>query len=421
MNRVVVTGIGLVSPLGIGVSQSWKSLLACKSGIAKVPSSFFDMSELPSKIAGIVPFSDEYNADLDAIDINEYISAKERKRMDRFIQHALLASKEAMDDSGWVADSETKALRTGVLIGSGIGGLDTITKNVLAFEKGGIRKVSPFFIPASLINLASGYVSMKHNLKGPNSSIVTACASGTHAIGDAANLIRCGYADVMVAGGAEGVAKVGIIGFSAMKALSTKFNDTPDKASRPWDKDRDGFVIAEGSGILVLEEYEHARKRGANIYAEVTGYGMSGDAHHITAPHEDGIGAYNAMKMALASAKLDHSDIDYINAHGTSTPVGDGIELRAVERLFGDSGYSMSSTKSSIGHLLGAAGSVEAIFSILALRDNVLPATLNLDNPPEDCKVDLIPHIPKEAKISTVLSNSFGFGGTNASIILSKV
>jgi 3-oxoacyl-[acyl-carrier-protein] synthase II len=344
--------------------------------------------------------------------------------MDTFIIYALAAAEQAVADAGWKPEDEESRIRTGVMIGSGIGGLPEIAKGAILVETGKVRRLSPFFIPATLINLPSGHVQIKYGFKGPNHSAVTACATGAHAIGDAARLIMWEDADVMVAGGSEAaICRLGIAGFSAAKALSTHFNDTPEKASRPWDVDRDGFVMGEGAGVVVLEEYEHAKKRGANIYAEVVGYGLSGDAHHITAPSENGDGAFRCMKMAFARARVSPGDIDYINAHGTSTPLGDEIEVGAVKRLFGgDAGtVSMSSTKSSIGHLLGAAGAAEAIFSIMAMQTGVVPPTLNLDNPSEGCDLDLVPHRAKERKVETVLSNSFGFGGTNASLIFRKV
>jgi len=415
MRRVVVTGLGLITPLGCGVKPTWDSLLAGKSGIRAIQS--FDVSDLPAKIAGQVPVGDTaaglFNAD-------DWITPKDQRRMDLFIVYGLAAAIQAVEDSGWKPDREEDRTRTGVLIGSGIGGLAEISKNAVMVESGKTRRVSPFFIPACLINLVSGHVSIKYGFKGPNHAVVTACSTGAHAIGDAARIIMWDDADVMVAGGAEAaVCRLGIAGFCAARALSTGFNDTPEKASRPWDKDRDGFVMGDGAGILVLEELEHAKKRGAKILAEVVGYGMSGDAHHITAPAQDGNGAQRCMEMALKRADVDPSEVDYINAHGTSTPLGDEIELRAVQRIFGDkaNGLSMSSTKSAIGHLLGAAGSVEAIFSILAMRDGIVPPTLNLDSPSVDTAIDLVPHRPKEKQVRIVLSNSFGFGGTNASLV----
>jgi 3-oxoacyl-[acyl-carrier-protein] synthase II len=417
MRRVVVTGVGIVSPLGVGVDHVWKRLIKGESGISSIQS--FDVSDLPAKIAGQVPRGDissgKFNPD-------EYVTPKDQKKMDDFIVMAMAAAHEAVKDSGWEPKTDAERNSTGVMIGSGIGGLNVIYETSQILKEKGPRRVSPFFIPAALINLASGHVSIKYGFRGPNHSVVTACATGSHAIGDAARMIMLEDADVMVAGGAEStINRLGIAGFAASRALSTNFNDNPTAGSRPWDKDRDGFVMGEGAGILVLEEYEHAKARGAKIYAEVIGYGMSGDAHHITAPAEDGNGGFRAMQAALKRAKLDPQDIDYINAHGTSTPLGDEIELGAVKRLFGDHAYAltMSSTKSAIGHLLGAAGAVEAIFSILALRDQVAPPTLNLDNPSEGCDIDLAPKQAKPRKIRNVLSNSFGFGGTNASLVFS--
>ena len=415
MRRVVVTGLGLVTSLGCGVEVNWENLLAGKSGICAIQS--FDISDLPAKIAGQVPVGETaeglFNAD-------DWMTPKDQRRMDDFIVYGLTAAIQAVADSGWTAETEEDQVRTGVMIGSGIGGLNEIAKNAVLVESGNIRRVSPFFIPASLINLVSGHVSIKFGFKGPNHSVVTACSTGAHAIGDAARLIMLDDANVMIAGGAEAaVCRLGMAGFCAARALSTGFNDTPQKASRPWDKDRDGFVMGDGAGALVLEELEHAKARGANIMAEVVGFGLSGDAHHITAPAEDGNGAQRCMEAALKRAGANPEDIDYINAHGTSTPLGDEIELAAVERVFGDhsNGLSMSSTKSAIGHLLGAAGAVESIFSILAMRDGVVPPTLNLDNSSVDSDIDLVPHQAKEHPVKTVLSNSFGFGGTNASLV----
>ena len=417
MRRVVVTGLGLVSPLACGVEPTWERLLAGKSGAAVITS--FDVSDLSCKIAAQVPLEGEH-----AFNADEWVDAKTRRRMDRFIVYGIAAASQAVADAEWTPDSEEKLQRTGVLIGSGIGGLPEIEKAAITVYTGNVRKLSPFFIPASLINLVSGQVAIKHGFKGPNHAVVTACATGAHAIGDAARIIMFDDADVMVAGGAEAaVCRLGIAGFAQARALSTGFNDTPEKASRPWDVDRDGFVMGEGAGAVILEEYEHAKARGARIYAEVTGYGMSGDAYHITAPAEDGNGAYRAMRAALKRAELNTSDIDYVNAHGTSTPLGDEIELGAVKRLFGNSAYdiAMSSTKSSIGHLLGAAGAAEAVFSILSIRDSVVPATLNLDQPSEGCDLNLVPHTPQERPVRHAMSNSFGFGGTNATLIFSEV
>jgi 3-oxoacyl-[acyl-carrier-protein] synthase II len=404
-----------VTSLGCGVKVNWENLLAGKSGICAIQS--FDISDLPAKIAGQVPVGETaeglFNAD-------DWMTPKDQRRMDDFIVYGLTAAVQAVTDSGWTAETEEDQVRTGVMIGSGIGGLNEIAKNAVLVESGNIRRVSPFFIPASLINLVSGHVSIKFGFKGPNHSVVTACSTGAHAIGDAARLIMLDDANVMIAGGAEAaVCRLGMAGFCAARALSTGFNDTPQMASRPWDKDRDGFVMGDGAGALVLEELEHAKARGANIMAEVVGFGLSGDAHHITAPAEDGNGAQRCMEAALKRAGANPEDIDYINAHGTSTPLGDEIELAAVERVFGDysNGLSMSSTKSAIGHLLGAAGAVESIFSILAMRDGVVPPTLNLDNSSVDSDIDLVPHQAKEHPVKTVLSNSFGFGGTNASLV----
>ncbi len=413
--RVVVTGMGLVTPLGIGLKNNWDRLVAGESGLRSIQS--FDVSDLPAKIAGQVPRGETSSGLFNA---NDWVAPKDQKKMDNFILYAMAAADMAVQDSGWKPVDDDARERTGVMIGSGIGGLPEITETAITLKEKGPRRVSPFFIPSALINLASGQVSIKHGFKGPNHAVVTACSTGAHAIGDAARLIMWEDADVMVAGGAEAaVCRIGMAGFAAARALSTNFNDTPERASRPWDKDRDGFVMGEGSGIVVLEELEHAKKRGARIYAEVIGYGMSGDAFHITAPAEDGSGAFRSMRNALKRAKLNPDDIDYINAHGTSTPLGDEIELNAVKRLFGDAAYklSMSSTKSAIGHLLGAAGSVEAIFSILALRDQVAPPTLNLDSPSPGCDIDLVPKAAKKRKIRRALSNSFGFGGTNATLI----
>ncbi len=416
--RVVVTGMGIASPLGLGVENVWKRLLASQSGIGAIQS--FDVKELPAKIAGQVPQGARADGKLD---MGEWVPVKDQKKMDRFIQLAMVAAVEAVEDSGWMPTEEEARCATGVMIGSGIGGLQTIFEASMLTHDGKARRLSPFFIPSALINLASGHVSIRYGFKGPNHSVVTACATGVHAIGDAARLIQWGDADVMVAGGAEAaVCEVGMAGFCASRALSTNFNDTPQKASRPWDKDRDGFVMGEGAGIVVLEEYEHAKRRGAKIYGEVAGYGMSGDAYHITAPAEGHDGAFRAMKAALKNGKLLPESVQYINAHGTSTPLGDDLELQAVERLFGDAarGVAMSSTKSSTGHLLGAAGAIEAIFSILAVRDGVAPPTLNLDEPSTPSVIDRVAHQAQPRKIDVALSNSFGFGGTNASILFKK-
>mgnify|MGYP001809843421 CR=1 FL=1 len=414
MRRVVVTGLGLVTPLGNGVQTTWDRLLAAQSGIRRVES--FEVSDLPAQIAGQVPRGPEPGQ----LDLDSVASAKDRRRMDDFIVYGLAAATEAVVDSGWLPQDEESRERTGVMIGSGIGGLPNIADGALTLEKSGPRRISPFFIPAALINLVSGHVSIRYGFKGPNHAVVTACATGAHAIGDAARLIMLDDADVMVAGGAEAaVSRLGLAGFAAARALSTGFNDRPTEASRPWDKQRDGFVMGEGAGIVVLEELEHAKKRGAKIYGEVIGYGMSGDAHHITAPADDGNGGFRAMVAALRRAEVALEDIDYINAHGTSTPLGDEIELSAVKRLFGEHAYklSMSSTKSAVGHLLGAAGAVEAIFSLLAIRDQVVPPTLNLHEPSAGCDIDLVPHQAKQRPVKVVLSNSFGFGGTNASLV----
>ena len=419
MRRVVVTGVGLVTPLGNGVDTSWERLIGAQSGIRAITS--FDVSDLPSKIAGQVPIADGDDAPAGSFNFDDVVSGKERRRMDNFIIFGLAAADEAVRDAGWTPDDEESLERTGVLIGSGIGGLPEIEHGAGVVANEAVRRLSPFFIPASLINLASGQVSIRFGFKGPNHAVVTACSSGAHAIGDAARMIMLDDADVMVAGGAEAaVCRLGMAGFAQARALSTGFNDTPEKASRPYDKDRDGFVIGEGAGIVVLEELEHARKRGAEIHAEVVGYGMSGDAHHITAPAEDGNGGFRSMKAALKRSGLNAEDVDYVNAHGTSTPLGDEIEVGAVKRLFGDHAYeiAMSSTKSSIGHLLGAAGSAEAVFCILAIKHGVAPPTLNLDNPSDSCDINLVPHQAQERPIKTALSNSFGFGGTNASLIL---
>ncbi len=415
MRRVVVTGCGVVTPLGVGTETVWKRLLEGQSGIRAIQS--FDVSDLPAKIAGQVPRGETASGSFNA---DDWVPPKEQRKMDEFIVFALAAAAQAVDDSGWKPADPVERERTGVMIGSGIGGLPGITEGALVVHEKGPRRLSPFFIPANLINLASGHVSIRYGFSGPNHAVVTACSTGAHAIGDAARIIMWDDADVMVCGGTEAaICRIGIAGFAAARALSTKFNDEPQRASRPWDQQRDGFVMGEGSGIVVLEELEHAKKRGAKIYAEVIGYGMSGDAHHITAPAADGSGAFRAMRNALNRAKLTPDKIDYVNAHGTSTPLGDEIELGAVKRLFGESAYklSMSSTKSAIGHLLGAAGSVEAIFSILALRDGVVPPTLNLENPSPSCDIDLVPLKAKERPVRFALSNSFGFGGTNASLV----
>jgi 3-oxoacyl-[acyl-carrier-protein] synthase II len=419
MRRVVVTGLGMVSPVGCGAEASWQALIAGANGARRITE--FEVDDLTCQIGCFVPRGDtaegKFNAD-------DWMEPKEQRKVDDFIIYAVAAATQALADSGYAADTPEKQERTGVLIGSGIGGLSGIADTSILLRDKGPRRVSPFFIPGRLINLASGYVSIKHQLKGPNHAVVTACSTGSHAIGDAARLVALGDADVMVAGGAESpICRIAVAGFTACRALSTGFNDRPHQASRPYDKDRDGFVIGEGAGVVVLEVLEHAKARGAKIYAEVIGYGMSGDAFHITAPAADGDGAYRCMRAALKRAEIDVSDIDYINAHGTSTPMGDEIELAAVERLFGNATgkLAMSSTKSATGHLLGAAGAIEAIFSVLAIRDNIAPPTLNLDNPSVETAIDLVPHAAKKRPINTVLSNSFGFGGTNASLILRRV
>jgi len=415
MRRIVVTGMGVVSPLGIGAEYVWNRLLKAESGIRGVQSC--DVTDLPCKIAGEVPRGDTASGKFNA---DDYVPPKDQKKMDTFIIMAMGAAQQAVEDSGWKPTDEEGQIRTGVLIGSGIGGLQGIYEASVTLKEKGPRRISPFFIPSCLINLASGHVSIKYGFRGPNHSVVTACATGSHAIGDAGRLIQMGDADVMIAGGTEStVSRLGIAGFCASRALSTGYNDRPTEASRPWDKGRDGFVMGEGAGVVVLEELEHAKARGAKIYGELRGYGLSGDAYHITAPSESGDGGYRCMQMALKRAEMNLEQIDYVNAHGTSTPLGDEIELGSVKRLFGDHAYklTMSSTKSATGHLLGAAGAVEAIFSILAMRDQVAPPTLNLDNPSESCDIDLAPKQAKPRKIGAVLSNSFGFGGTNASLI----
>jgi 3-oxoacyl-[acyl-carrier-protein] synthase II len=415
MRRVVITGMGIVSPLGVGVDHVWKRLLNAESGIRAITA--FETGDLPARIAGLVPEGTE----LGQLNLEAHVPVKEQRKMDRFIGYAIAAANEAIQDSGYVPASEEARERTGVMVGSGIGGLPAIYEGSITLHEKGPRRISPFFIPAALINLASGHISINHGYKGPNHSVVTACSTGAHAIGDAARLIMWEDADVMIAGGAEAaVNRLGMAGFAAARALSTAYNDTPEQASRPYDKGRDGFVMGEGAGVVVLEELNHALKRGAKIYAEVVGYGLSGDAYHITSPPEDGNGGYRAMAMAMKRAGVSTADIDYINSHGTSTPVGDMVELGAVKRLFGAdmAGVSMSSTKSAIGHLLGAAGAVEAIFSVKAITDQVVPPTLNLNDPDEGTEgVDLVPKVAKQRKVKVALSNSFGFGGTNASLI----
>jgi 3-oxoacyl-[acyl-carrier-protein] synthase II len=419
MRRVVVTGLGMVSPHGVGVDHTWKAILAGRSAAHVID--HFKVDDLPARVACTVPRGATAEAKFTPED---WMDPKDVRRVDDFIIYAMAAARQALDDADWHPKTYEEQTTTGVMIGSGIGGLNGIAETALLIHEKGPRRVSPFFIPGRLINLASGYVSIEHGLKGPNHAAVTACSTGSHAIGDAARMIALGDAEVMVAGGAESsVNRIGMVGFVACRALSTGFNETPEKASRPYDKDRDGFVMGEGAGVVVLEEYEHAKARGARMYAEIVGYGMSGDAFHITAPTEDGDGAFRCMKAALKRAGLDPSAIDYINAHGTSTPLGDEIELKAVERLVGNAAakISMSSTKSSIGHLLGAAGAVEAIFSVLAIRDQVAPPTINLDNPSVETPLDLVPHAAKPRSIDVALSNSFGFGGTNASLVFRRL
>jgi len=424
--RVVITGMGIISPLGIGVERVWSRLLAGQSGAGRVTA--FDPSDLTVQIACEVPRVSGQGGGGPEIegsfDPDTVMSTRDQRRVDDFILYAVAAADEAVADSGWVPQTEEDRYRSGVMIGSGIGGLSTIADTAIQLERDGPRRISPFFVPSALINLTSGQVSIKHGFKGPNHSVVTACATGAHAIGDACRLIKYGDADVMVAGGAEAaVCRLGMAGFAAARALSTGYNDTPEKASRPYDKDRDGFVLGEGAGVVVLEEYEHAKARGAKIYAEVLGYGLTGDAYHITAPASDGDGGFRAMQAALRDSGLSLVDIDYVNSHGTSTPLGDEIELRAIERFFGEhaTNLTVSSTKSAIGHLLGAAGAVEAIFTALAIRDGIAPPTLNLDNPSVETVIDLVPHTAKKMKIRAALSNSFGFGGTNAALILAAV
>ena len=419
MRRVVVTGLGMLTPLACGVEPTWQRLLAGESGIGRVEN--FDVSDLPCQIAGQVPRGDGSNGTFNP---DDWMEPKEQRKVDNFILYAMGAAKQALDDADWHPRDYEEQITTGVLIGSGIGGIEGIAETALLLRDRGPRRVSPFFIPGRIINLASGYVSIAHSLKGPNHAVVTACSTGAHAIGDAGRLIALGDADVMVAGGAESpVSRIALAGFAACRALSTGYNETPQRASRPYDRDRDGFVMGEGAGAVVLEEYEHAKRRGARIYAELIGYGLSGDAFHITAPAEDGDGALRCMQAALRRAGISPGEIDYINAHGTSTPLGDEIELKAVERLVGNAAghITMSSTKSSIGHLLGAAGAVEAIFCLLAIRDQVVPPTINLDNPSVNTVIDLVPHKPRKRSVNVALSNSFGFGGTNASVVFSRV
>jgi 3-oxoacyl-[acyl-carrier-protein] synthase II len=418
LRRVVVTGMGMVTPLGCGVEHTWARLIAGESGAKAIDT--FDVSDITCKIAGVIPIGDGTNGTYNP---DQWMEPKEQRKVDKFIVYAMCAAKQALDHAGWKPKTPDEQNTTGVMIGAGIGGVEGIADTAITLHERGPRRVSPFFIPGRIINLASGYVSIEHGLKGPNSAVVTACSTGSHAIGDAGRMIALGDADVMVAGGCESpVNRISMAGFAAVRALSTGFNDRPTKASRPYDRDRDGFVMGEGAGVVVLEEYEHAKARGAKTYAELIGYGMSGDAFHITAPTADGDGAFRCMTAALKRAGIAPGEIDYINAHGTSTPLGDEIELGAVQRLVGNAAgrISMSSTKSSIGHLLGAAGAVEAIFSILAMRDGIAPPTLNLDNPSVETPIDLVPHMARKRDIGIVLSNSFGFGGTNASLIFRR-
>jgi 3-oxoacyl-[acyl-carrier-protein] synthase II len=408
----------MVTPLGCGVETNWSRLVAGESGAKKIDT--FEVSDIPCQIAGVIPVGDGTNGTYNP---DQWMEPKEQRKVDKFIVYAMCAARQALDDSGWKPKTPDEQFATGVMIGAGIGGVEGIADTAITLKERGPRRVSPFFIPGRIINLASGYVSIEHGLKGPNSAVVTACSTGSHAIGDAGRMIALGDADVMVAGGTESpVNRISLAGFAAVRALTTSFNDTPTKASRPYDKDRDGFLMGEGAGVVILEEYEHAKARGAKIYAELIGYGMSGDAFHITAPTSDGDGAFRCMKAAIKRAGIQPGEIDYINAHGTSTPLGDEIELGAVERVVGNSAsrISMSSTKSSIGHLLGAAGAVEAIYSILAMRDQVVPPTLNLDNPSVETPIDLVPHKARKRDINVALSNSFGFGGTNASLVFRR-
>ena len=416
MNRVVVTGIGLLTTLGTGSKTTWENLVNLKSGIIKI--SHFDVSDLPCKIAG---YLSNIEGDKNYFDIYKFLEQKDVKRNDRFIQYGLVAAKMAIEDSGILSISDEDKINTGVMVGSGIGGLETIYNGSITINEKGARRLSPFFIPSSLINLLSGQISIKYGFKGPNNSVVTACATGAHSIGDASEIIKRGAAKVMIAGGSEAaVCRLGVAGFCSAKSLSTSFNENPELASRPWDEDRDGFVMGEGSGVVVLEDYDYAKKRGANIYAELVGYGMSGDAYHITAPAEDGDGGFRAMKSALKMANINSDKVDYINAHGTSTKKGDEIELNAISKLFKNS-IDVSSTKSSIGHLLGAAGSVESIISILSINDNIAPATLNLTKPIDSRNINLIREYPKEKNINLALSNSFGFGGTNTALLFKGI
>ena len=419
MRRVVVTGLGMVTPLACGVETTWRRLIQGQSGARRIES--FDVSDLPCKIAGQIPRGDGSDGTFNP---DQWMEPKEQRKVDDFILYAMCAARQALDDAGWKPAAYDDQIATGVLIGAGIGGVEGIAETSITLKERGPRRVSPFFVPGRIVNMAAGYVSIEHGLKGPNHAVATACSTGAHAIGDAGRMIALGDAEVMVAGGAESpVNRISVAGFAAVRALSTGFNDTPQRASRPYDKDRDGFVLGEGAGIVVLEEYQHAKRRGARIHAELIGYGLSGDAYHITAPAPDGDGALRCMTAALRRAGISPAEVDYINAHGTSTPMGDEIELGAVHRLLGNAAgrASMSSTKSCIGHLLGAAGAVEAIFSILAIRDRVAPPTINLDNPSVETPIDLVPHRSKERDIDVVLSNSFGFGGTNASLVFRRV
>jgi 3-oxoacyl-[acyl-carrier-protein] synthase II len=419
VRRVVVTGLGMVTPLGCGVEPTWQRLLASESGVKRIEK--FEVSDITSQIAGQIPRGDGSNGTFNP---DQWMEPKEQRKVDDFIVYAMCAATQALDDAGWHPVQYEDQITSGVLIGSGIGGVEGIAETAIVLRDKGPRRVSPFFIPGRIINLASGHVSIAHSLKGPNHAVVTACSTGSHAIGDAGRLIALGDADVMVAGGTESpINRISVAGFAACRALSTGFNDTPERASRPYDRDRDGFVLGEGAGAVVLEEYEHAKQRGARIYGELIGYGLSGDAYHITAPAEDGDGAYRCMQAAMRRAGISAEQIDYINAHGTSTPLGDEIELKAVERLVGNAAgrIAMSSTKSSIGHSLGAAGAVEAIFCLLAIRDQVVPPTINLDNPSVATAIDLVPHQARKRPVNIALSNSFGFGGTNASLILCRM
>ena len=418
MRRVVITGMGMVGPLGLGVEHSWKRLIAGESGAARV--SRIDVSDIASQIACEIPRGDGSNGTFNP---DQWMDPKDQRKVDEFIVYGLAAAGEALRDANWAPESHEDQTRTGVLVGSGIGGIGGIYDASVTLLEKGPRRISPFFIPGRIINLASGYISIAHGLKGPNHSVVTACSTGAHAIGDAGRLIMLGDADVMVAGGAESpINRLSLAGFCACRALSTGFNETPEKASRPYDRDRDGFVMGEGAGIVVLEALEHALARGAKIYGELVGYGLSGDAYHITSPAEDGDGAFRCMTAALKRAGVSADDVDYVNAHGTSTPLGDEIELRAVERLLGSrrNSVAMSATKSATGYLLGAAGAIEAIFSVLAIRDGIVPPTLNLDHPSVETSIDLVPHTAKKRKVDIALSNSFGFGGTNASLVFRR-